>query len=72
MNNKIFASKDKLRGWFYTPDKIAQFILKWAFNGASKNVNILEPSCWDWVFIKNTKEFNYDFKKFKAIEYDKW
>lgn len=52
------ASKEKLRGGFYTPFPIAQFILQWALNG-SRNSDILEPSCGDGVFLKllRDKEF---------------
>ncbi len=45
------ASKEKLRGGFYTPEPIASFILKWAFNG-NKQFDILEPSCGDGVFLE--------------------
>ena len=45
------TSKEKLRGAYYTPEAIVSFILKWAFNG-NKEVDILEPSCGDGVFLK--------------------
>ena len=35
------ATSEKLRGGFYTPEPIASFILKWAFNG-NKELDILE------------------------------
>jgi adenine-specific DNA-methyltransferase len=39
----------KLRGGYYTPAKITEFISKWAINNASDSV--LEPSCGDGAFI---------------------
>ena len=43
------ATKEKLRGGFYTPPTIAKFILKWAFNGRN-SPDVLEPSSGDGVF----------------------
>ncbi len=64
------ASKEKLRGGFYTPEPIASFILKWAFNGKS-NSDILEPSCGDGVFLEEIKKKNCKYKSVTAIELDK-
>ncbi len=63
------ASKEKLRGGFYTPAPIANFILKWAFNRNS-NIDILEPSCGDGVFLKGIKEGRYKYNSIIAIELD--
>jgi adenine-specific DNA methylase len=63
------ASKEKLRGGFYTPEAIAEFILKWAVNG-NKNYNILEPSCGDGVFLDQIKKNKFDYKSITAIEID--
>ena len=41
---------DKLRGGYYTPEPIAQFICNWAIDINTKG--ILEPSCGDGVFLK--------------------
>ena len=49
------ATSEKLRGGFYTPEPIAAFILKWAFNG-NKELDILEPSCGDGVFLKEIQK----------------
>ena len=49
-------SYNKLRGGYYTPDKIVDFILKWA-NIKSENT-ILEPSCGDGTFLKGLKRNN--------------
>jgi len=64
------ATTEKLRGGFYTPELIASFMLKWAFNG-NKNFDVLEPSCGDGVFLKGIKSGGYDYKSVTAIEYDK-
>ncbi len=40
---------DKLRGGYYTPDKIASFISAWAIR--NKNDTVLEPSCGDGSFL---------------------
>lgn len=64
------ASKEKLRGGFYTPEPIASFILKWAFNG-NKELDVLEPSCGDGVFLEEIKRGNYTYNSVTAIEFDK-
>ncbi len=63
------ASSEKLRGGFYTPEKIASFMLKWAINGKS-DASILEPSCGDGVFLEQIKESGFKYKKITAIEFD--
>jgi len=63
------ASEEKLRGGFYTPNPIASFILKWAFNG-DKNMDILEPSCGDGVFLGEIKKSGYEYNSITAIEFD--
>ncbi|MGG8497910.1 Eco57I restriction-modification methylase domain-containing protein [Tenacibaculum sp. TC6] len=63
------ASKEKLRGGFYTPAPIASFIFKWAFNGNNK-LDILEPSCGDGVFLEEINNKNYKYNSITAIELD--
>ncbi len=63
------ASKEKLRGGFYTPEPIASFILKWAFNGNTE-LDILEPSCGDGVFLEEIQKGNYQYNSVTAIEFD--
>ncbi|MDL1976166.1 MAG: class I SAM-dependent methyltransferase [Deltaproteobacteria bacterium] len=63
------ATKEKLRGGFYTPEPIASFILKWAFNG-NKELDILEPSCGDGVFLEKIQTGTYEYNSVTAIEYD--
>ena len=63
------ASKEKLRGGFYTPEPIASFVLKWAFNG-NKQLDILEPSCGDGVFLEEIQKGDYEYNSVTAIEFD--
>jgi len=63
------ASEEKLRGGFYTPNPIAAFILKWAFNG-NKELEILEPSCGDGVFLEEIQKGGYQYNSVTAIEFD--
>lgn len=63
------ASSEKLRGGFYTPEPIADFILRWGING-SNNYEILEPSCGDGVFLERLKLLNLNYKSITGIELD--
>jgi adenine-specific DNA methylase len=63
------ASKDKLRGGFYTPAPIADFILKWAFNG-NREYDILEPSCGDGMFLQQVQEGGFEYNSILATELD--
>lgn len=63
------VSAQKLRGGFYTPQLIAEFILKWGING-SKDASILEPSCGDGVFLQCLQSLKLPFGALTAIEYD--
>jgi adenine-specific DNA-methyltransferase len=65
------ASEEKLRGGFYTPNPIAAFILKWAFNG-NKELDILEPSCGDGVFLEEIQKGGYQYNSLTAIEFDEF
>lgn len=47
---KLPDGYDKLRGGYYTPKPLTEFITKWAVR--SKNDTILEPSCGDGDFLK--------------------
>jgi len=63
------ATAEKLRGGFYTPEPIAEFILRWGING-STDFDILEPSCGDGVFLEQLKELKAKYKSITAIEFD--
>ncbi len=64
------ASAEKLRGGFYTPVPIAEFILKWAINSDNHDVDILEPSCGDGVFLESLKNLTLPYQSLTAIEFD--
>ena len=58
---KVLVNKsidfDKLRGGYYTPTSIAEFICSWAIQ--DKKDVVLEPSCGDGNFIEaSIKRFN--------------
>ncbi len=59
MKFKADQTEQKLRGGYYTPQNLADYVTKWVLN---KQPNyILEPSCGDGVFIQSLK--NNEFKK---------
>jgi adenine-specific DNA methylase len=63
-------TQQKLRGGFYTPAPIADFILNWSING-SEHYDILEPSSGDGIFLERIKANNYKYKSITALELDK-
>jgi len=63
------ATSEKLRGGFYTPEPIAEFVLRWGVNG-SNDFDILEPSCGDGVFLEQIKTHNLKYNSLTAIELD--
>lgn len=63
------ASAEKLRGGFYTPEPIAEFILRWGING-STNYDILEPSCGDGVFLEQIQKYKLEYNSITAVELD--
>ena len=71
MKLKNTMTNQKLRGGYYTPVEISDFLTNWALETEGKSV--LEPSCGDGVFItsllKNKK--NKKINEIFAIEYNK-
>lgn len=63
------ASQEKLRGGFYTPEPIAEFILRWGIND-SKDFDILEPSCGDGVFLEQLSKHGLKYGSITAVELD--
>jgi adenine-specific DNA methylase len=61
------VSREKLRGGFYTPEPIANFILKWGING-STDFDILEPSCGNGIFLEQLQKRKASYRSVKAIE----
>lgn len=57
MKLKENSSEQKLRGGYYTPKLMADFIVKWALppkkDSGNNVLRILEPSCGDGVFLES-------------------
>lgn len=70
MKFKSEQTVDKLRGGYYTPQHLADYIVKWTVRDSSSSV--LEPSCGDGVFIQALKNVginsNIDVTAFEIIE----
>lgn len=56
MKFKSEQTADKLRGGYYTPQHLADYITKWTIQDSSSSV--LEPSCGDGVFIQALSNVN--------------
>ena len=69
MNLISEASAEKLRGGFYTPEPIAEFVLRWGING-STDFDILEPSCGDGIFLEQLLKYKLKYKSITAVELD--
>lgn len=50
--SKPIPTYQKLRGGYYTPEPIADFMAQWAI--VSPQAKVLEPSCGDGVFIESS------------------
>ena len=76
MQQKDLESAAKLRGGYYTPEKISDFLVEWGFDSENFPTNILEPSCGDGEFIRSLHRFSNDSSEFKnnikflGIEFD--
>lgn len=67
MNFKDNESPTKLRGGYYTPDPIAEFLARWVLTKKPKL--ILEPSCGDGAFVRAlNKKHKYSIS-FIGIEF---
>ena len=53
MKFKADQTAQKLRGGYYTPQNLANYVAKWVLN--TKPASILEPSCGDGTFITAIK-----------------
>jgi len=51
---KPVATYQKLRGGYYTPKPIADFLARWAIQTAATTV--LEPSCGDGILLESAIE----------------
>lgn len=63
------ASSQKLRGAYYTPRSIADFIIQWGMNGNTQ-MDILEPSCGDGVFLESIALRGNGFGHIVGVEYE--
>ena len=63
------VSQEKLRGGFYTPENIANFMLKWALDGKD-NARIFEPSCGDGVFLDALRDGGFLYNSVLGLEID--
>lgn len=63
------ASAEKLRGGFYTPEPIADFVLQWALADRPA-ATILEPSCGDGAFLRRLRAGGFAYDHLTAVEYD--
>ena len=67
---KAIDGYDKLRGGYYTPADISDFIVGWAIR--NQKDCILEPSCGDGSFLsaiqRKEKRINYSIKNVTGIE----
>lgn len=72
MKLKENATQKKLRGGYYTPQKLADCITKLTLKD---DIKILEPSCGDGSFLRSIKKLlnnkKYNIEKIDAVEYIK-
>ena len=70
MKFKADQTSQKLRGGYYTPQNLADYVTKWVLN--KKPNSILEPSCGDGTFIealsKNKCDKNITIKAFELFD----
>lgn len=68
---KEHATEERLNGRYYTPENLADYIVKWA-NKDIKSGKILEPSCGDGSFLNSIERLNLQDKfSITGIELDK-
>lgn len=75
--SRLIPTQQKLRGGYYTPVKISNFLTSWAIQ--SKDNKVLEPSCGDGIFLESAyfrlKDLGASNKKalsnIHAVELDK-
>ena len=70
MKLKENITQKKLRGGYYTPQKLANYITELTLKN---DMRILEPSCGDGSFLRSIKKMlghsNYNIEKIDAVEY---
>ncbi|MCD8898579.1 Eco57I restriction-modification methylase domain-containing protein [Mammaliicoccus sciuri] len=60
MKLKTNATSQKLRGAYYTPNLLANFMMNWGMNKSVSS--ILEPSCGNGIFLNALSENKQNFK----------
>lgn len=65
MNFIEFESAQKLRGGYYTPQELSDFLAKWI--SENKCHKILEPSCGDGNFLESIKNISLNNKQTISI-----
>ncbi|MFI3547383.1 N-6 DNA methylase, partial [Mammaliicoccus sciuri] len=60
MKLKTNATSQKLRGAYYTPNLLANFMMNWGMNKSVSS--ILEPSCGNGIFLNALSENEQNFK----------
>ena len=63
MNFIQFETKQKLRGGYYTPSDLAQFLVRWV--SPDRDTRILEPSCGDGAFFPSLFDTNANVTAFE-------
>lgn len=69
MKFKADQTSQKLRGGYYTPQNLADYVTKWVLS--NKPQTILEPSCGDGVFIQavaNNYEYDIELSCFELFD----
>lgn len=68
MKFKSEQGKDKLRGGYYTPQSVAQYLTQWLINSGADS--ILEPSCGDGAFFTAMKTLEFEPPLVHGVERD--
>ena len=71
MNQRADETEQKLRGGYYTPLPIAQYLVDWAMHKSPERV--LEPSCGDGIFLQAIADVGRRDQKMvtlDAVEYN--
>lgn len=61
----------KIKGKFYTPKVLAEWIVFYLSSYFINEIDVLEPSCGNGVFINSLDNSNISINCFDAIELDK-
>jgi len=68
-SNKVAPTAQKLRGGYYTPNALAEFMSEWAIRSGEERV--LEPSCGDGNFVIEAASRLTALGQVVAVEIDK-